>query len=201
MPLINLIKEQRLAAKRAERTTRSAFVGFTVSAVAVVSAFGFVLFQTESASAAEGKLRADQKKLAPIVAQITKIESDYSNLEPRTKILEDAQLASDRWLRILTHLQTQTPQTTWLTTMRGTAVDPSKPTLLTLAGAGSAQEPIAEFILRTQNAPDLENVTLKYTQERMVGKARAIDFEVTADVKGTAVETIKDATKKEETKS
>ncbi len=201
MPLINLIQEQRIAAKRAEGATRTAFFGFAVTAVTVVGAYGFVLFQTESGQATEAKLRSEQQKVAPIASQIAKLEAEYSTLEPRTKTLEDAQGASDRWLRILTHLKTQTPKTTWLTTLRATAADPSKPTLLTLSGAGAAQEPIAEFILRTQNAADLDNVALKYTQERISGKAHAIDFEVTADVKGTAVETIKDATKKEETKS
>jgi len=37
-----------------------------------------------------------------------------------------------------------------------------------------------------QNSKDLENVNLKFTQEKLINTFKAVEFEVTADIVGTA---------------
>ena len=60
-----------------------------------------------------------------------------------------------------------------------------KPISITLNGVSKAQEPIAEFMLRVQNAQDLENVAFHYTQEKVGATGRAVEFELAADITGT----------------
>lgn len=186
MPLINLIQEQRLARKRNEARARSFFLVFVGSAVASVGGFGVFWLQTESAAREKSQLEAQLQKNAPLVKQIEEYQKQYAEVSPRLKTLEDAQTVSGRWGRILTHIAKQTPSPTWLTAMRVMASDSAKPINLSLIGVAPNQEPISEFILRMQNSKDLENVNLKFTQEKMLNLVKAVEFEVTADIVGTA---------------
>jgi len=187
MPLINLIQEQRLARKRNEGKARSFFFVFVGSAVASVGGYGFFLYQTDTLGHQKAQLEAQLQKNAPLVKQIDDNDKLYGQLSPRLKTLEDAQVISGRWGRILTHLAHQTPKATWLTAMRVTAnADVTKPINLDVQGVSPAQEPISEFILRMQNSKDLENVGLKYSQEKVIQMVKAVEFEVTADIVDTA---------------
>jgi len=186
MPLINLIQEQRLARKRNESKARSFFLVFVGSAVASVGGYGFFLFETESLGREKAQLEAQLQKNAPLVKQMDENDKEYGQLSPRLKTLEDAQVMSGRWGRILTHLAHQTPTSTWLTAMRVTANDTSKPINLSVQGISPKQEPISEFIFRMQNSKDLENVELKYSQEKVIQMVKAVEFEVTADIVDTA---------------
>ena len=194
MPLINLIQEQRLARKRNEARARSFFLVFVGSAVASVGGFGFFWLQSEGLAREKTQLEAQIHKSAPLVKQIDEYKAKYAELSPRLKTLEDAQIVSSRWGRIMTHMSRQTPKPTWLTAMRVQSSDATKPINLSVIGVAPGQEPISEFILRLQNCTDLENVTLKYSQEKMMQFTKAVEFEVTADIVGTA-----DAKPKEET--
>jgi Tfp pilus assembly protein PilN len=186
MPLINLIQEQRLARKRNEARARSFFLVFVGSAVASVGGFGFFWLQSEGLNREKAQLEAQLQKNAPLVKQIEDYQNQYSQLSPRLKTLEDAQLVSGRWGRIMTHIAHQTPGPTWLTAMRVQANDAAKPINLSLVGIAPGQEPISEFILRLQNSKDLENVNLKFSQEKVINLVKAVEFEVTADIVGTA---------------
>jgi Tfp pilus assembly protein PilN len=197
MPFINLIQEQRLAAKRLEQQTRISFFSFAGAAVAVVGAYGFLLFNSSNAASEEARLRGERQKLEPSIGKIEQNRKDLAALQPRLKTLEDAQTVSTRWARLLDHLKFQTPKDTWLTAMRSTAADPAKPITVTFAGMGFAQDPIAEFILRMQNAQDIENVNLVFTNEKMIQQTRAIEFQVSGDIVGTAEQKAKDKTDEE----
>jgi Tfp pilus assembly protein PilN len=186
MPLINLIQEQRLARKRNEARARSFFLVFVGSAVASVGGFGFFWLQSEGLSREKSQLEAQLQKNAPLVKQIEEYKTQYAELSPRLKTLEDAQIVSGRWGRIMTHIATQTPSPTWLTAMRVQGSDATKPINLSLVGVAPGQEPISEFILRLQNSSDLQNVNLKFSQEKMLQFTKAVEFEVTADIVGTA---------------
>ncbi len=186
MPLINLIQEQRLAQKKNESKARTFFFLFVGSAVASVASFGYFWLQTEGLSREKATLEAQIQKNAPLVEQIGEYQKQYAEIAPRLKTLEDAQLVSGRWGRILTHIARQTPKPTWLTAMRVSASDLTKPINLSLVGVAPGQEPISEFILRMQNSQDLENVNLKFSQEKVLQYTKAVEFEVTADIVGTA---------------
>jgi Tfp pilus assembly protein PilN len=186
MPVINLIQEQRLARKRNESKTRTFTFAFLGAAAASVLGFGFFFVQSAMLHAEKSRLEAQLERNAPLVKQIQEYQRLYGEIAPRLKTLEDAQMVSGRWGRIMTHISRQTPKPTWLTAMRVQANDPTKPISLSLVGVAPAQEPISEFILRMQNSKDLENVNLKFTQEKMVNTLKAVEFEVTADIVGTA---------------
>ena len=80
MPLINLIQEQRLSSRREERRGRLFFMSFVGSAVASAAAFGFLLFQTDSASAEVAKLEAQAQRMAPLLDEIDRNEATYRQL-------------------------------------------------------------------------------------------------------------------------
>lgn len=185
MPLINLIQEQRLTAKRNERKTRSYFFMFV--GVSMASAVGYLglLLETEQMVSQQGKLNAQIQKLRPIGKQIEENQKQLGDISPRIKTLEDAQLFTARWDRILHHLSHQTPGHTWITAMRTMATDPQKPASVSIFGMSVAQEPVGEFILRLQNSPDLENVQLKFTQEKVINMAKGIEFQVDSDIAGS----------------
>jgi Tfp pilus assembly protein PilN len=186
MPFINLIAEQRMMARRAERRTRVAFMGFVGSASIVAATFGVLLYMTEATSGDVGRLEAEVKKLQPIRDEIAASQKSLAELWPRLTTLEDAQMMTARWSRILGHLSHHTPGTMWLTAMRAAGSDPTKPIQATFQGITGRLEPVGEFILRLQLCEDLQSVNLKYAQEKIVSDGRGIEFEVTADVAGTA---------------
>jgi Tfp pilus assembly protein PilN len=186
MPHINLIQEHRLARKRNESKTRTFTFVFLGAATASVMGFGFFFLQSALLHADKDRLEAQLERNAPLLRQISEYQAQYAEIAPRLKTLEDAQIVSGRWGRIMTHISHQTPKPTWLTAMRVMANDPTKPISLSFIGVAPAQEPISEFILRMQNSKDLENVNLKFSQEKMVNSIKAVEFEVTADIVGTA---------------
>lgn len=196
MPFINLIQEQRLEARKNETRARLFFLTFAGSAVLSVFALGLLMFQNEMLSVQESSFQVKAQKLAPLVKRIQANNDDYAELQPRLDTLQNAQLVTGRWNRILDHLSHQTPTETWLTSIRCSASDPLKPVNVTFVGMSTRQELIGDFIERLQSCPDLSNVALKYTMEKQVNDARDIEFEINSDVTGTAAAP-KDEVKKE----
>lgn len=186
MPWINLIEDQRIADKTSERKAR-AFLGVFAGTFSVsLLGFGFLLFQSEVSTSEESRLKAKAQKVAPLISHISELQTQLNVMNPKLKTLEGAQETSARWSRILQHLTVQTPPQTWLTAIRCTATDPTKPIAMSLVGLSDRQELVGEFILRLQGSSDLGNVGLKFTQEKVVSIGRNIEFEVNADINGTA---------------
>jgi len=186
MPLINLIQEQRLAIKRSEAKARTFFFGFAAVAVASVGSYGFLIFESEKAQGQVGRLKNLLRSNQPLVDKIEQNKKDAGTMGPKLKTLADAQLMTDRWNRILHHVCTQTPQHAWLTSMRASVGDPTKPIAVSFLGMANGQAPIGEYMQRLQNLSDLDAVTLKYSQEKMMVGYRAIEFEISAEITGTA---------------
>lgn len=186
MPWINLIEDQKLAEKANDRKARTFLTALTGSFCVSLMGFGFLLYQTESAGSEESKLRAKAQRVAPLTAHLNETLQAKSLVGPRLKTLEDAQKSSARWSRILNHLTKHTPPQTWLTALRCTNSDPTKPINVNFVGTSDSQQLIGEFILRLQASSDLEDVNLKFTQEKVVSSGRSIEFEVQAGLEGTA---------------
>ena len=72
MPLINLIQEQRLAARKNEKASRLFFMSFAASASLSVVALGFFTFFKESAESEQSGLRAKAQQLQPTLYEIAK---------------------------------------------------------------------------------------------------------------------------------
>lgn len=191
MPYINLIQEQRLAAQANERKARSFFFLFAGILVASGAAYGFLSMEAMMVGHQADTIEAQNKKNAPLVKQIDQNSKDLADLTPRLKTLEDAQTITDRWNRILNHLVVQTPGSAWLTGLRCMSSDPTKPIQVSFLGVAQAQSPIGEFILRLQNLTDLENVNLRFTNEKLIVDSKAIEFQVDADLAGTAEQKVK----------
>lgn len=185
MPLINLIQDQRLAAKKREGQARAYFLAFACISVVSVFGFGFLFLEAEAVSREVNDLKKKTARTEPIVRQIKANEMSLRNLTPRLTTLEDATTATQRWTRILDHLARNTPRDVYLTNIRCTASDPAKPVQLNLTGVCPSQDSAADFLIRLQTSPDLTNATLKMTQEKMVDTQRAIEFEISADLTGT----------------
>ena len=199
MPLINLIQDQRLAAKKSERAARVFFMSFATVATLSVLSFGFLLVLKETAENEASDLRVKAQQVQPILDEVEATNSEYSKLAPRVTTLTGAQEPSSRWNRVLAHLAVHTPTETWLTTMRAMQTDAKKPVALTFMGLSKRQELVGEFILRLQGSQDLANVGLKFTQEKAAQAGSQIEFEVNAELEGTVEEQDRNETKKEGT--
>lgn len=192
MPFINLIQEQRQTVRREERRSRSLLMGLALAVGGVVATYGFIAFESQSLKGEKARLMSELQSVNPIMAKIDEANRSSALFEPKVKTLEDAQLITDRWGRILKHLATQTPVDAWLTTIRCTASDPAKPILLTFSGLAKAQGPVGEFILRLQTCDDLDKVSLHFTNERTVGETKGTEFEIGAELAGSAPDKPKD---------
>lgn len=197
MPWINLIQEQTLLERANARKARMFLFAFAGAFGVSVTAVGFLTFQLDTLNGEVSRLNAKTQRVAPLIRQVDDSKNELAVMGPKLTTLEDAQKTSARWSRILEHLTRQTPPQTWLTTMRCTVTDPTKPINVTLAGLSFRQELVGEFILRLQGCTDLENVALKFTQEKMISTTRNIEFEVSADIAGTAEAKPKDEAKDE----
>lgn len=192
MPFINLIEEERLALKRAEKKTRLAFLGFAASLGVSVFGAGVLLFMNEALGSEVSKLRSEAQKQAPLMSEIEANSKALSELTPRLSTLEDAQEATNRWSDILNHLTNHTPVGVTLTGIRCASSDPSKPIEANFTGISNKLDIIGETILRLQGCERLENVNLRFAQERANGENRNIEFEINSILAGTAEQKPKD---------
>lgn len=199
MPYINLIQEERLIAKQLEKRTRLFQGTFAGSLALTMGIFGLFMVRAESLSGEEAALKEQSRKAQPLLEQIAANKRDLQELEPRLQTLEDARTMTGKWGTVLDYITTQTPNQTWLTALRASVTDLTKPVSVAFAGLSDRQELVGEYILRLQSCKDLENVQLRFTAEKPVANARAIEFEVNADLAGTAQKkALKEDSKEEE---
>lgn len=186
MPFINLIQEQRILAKRSENLSRASFVGLISMSSAIVLLWGGLTFAVDKARNEQARLRNEIQRQAPILSEITLNTKEAAILEPKVKTLEEGQKLTDKWSNILGHLAVQTPKDAWLTAIRSTNQDEESPTTISFLGMSPGQELVSEFIRRLQNAKDLDAVNIKYTHPKEWNGKSLVEFEITAQVKGTA---------------
>jgi Tfp pilus assembly protein PilN len=186
MPFINLIHEQRVAAERADRKSMLFFLAFVAVMISTAGGFAVISFQSKGVHDLEAALQAQIERAKPLIAQTQANQLEKSKLTPRLTTLEDAQSTTQRWGRVLSYLTTQTPPQTWLTAVRCASADPKKPVNVTFSGVAMSQVPVGEFILRMQNSADLGNVSLAYTQEKLIQQTKTTEFQVNAELYGTA---------------
>ena len=186
MPFINLIHEQRVAAERADRKSKMFFLAFVGVMLSSVGAFSLVQYSVQRLHDQEASLQAQIERAKPLIAQTNTNQLEEGKLTPRLKTLQDAQGDTQRWDRVLGYLTTQIPPQSWLTAVRCQSNDPKKPITITFSGVAMSQEPVGELILRLQNSADLGNVTLGYTQEKLIQQNKTTEFQLMADLVGTA---------------
>lgn len=197
MPFINLIEEQRIQERReSSKAKTSLLVLCGVTGLSLVGC-GFLFLANEAIDGEVARMKNEANKTKPLMEQIDSINASIAAMEPKTKTLESAQELTMKWDQALQHLTVQTPKEIYLTNIRSMSSDPSKPIELTVSGMGQRLQTIGEFILRMQGCKQLESVSLKTTQEKMVNTSTGIEFDITANLAGTVEE---EKTKKEESK-
>ncbi|MBS1716937.1 MAG: PilN domain-containing protein [Armatimonadetes bacterium] len=186
MPFINLIEEQRISIRREAHRARAMFMTFL--GVLAVTTLGFTgcLIDQERLVGQESRLKAQIKEVEPLLNSIKENEDQYAELMPRLKTLQDATLVTSRWGRILDHVSRNVPESTWLTSMRCQNSDPEKPIEVSFVGVAKMQEPVGELIMRLQNSDDMTDVSLRFTQEKVLQDAHAIEFEIAGNIKDSA---------------
>lgn len=185
MPLVNLIKEDRLARAAKERQVRGlAFMLVAVGALTVLSA-GYFTVQTNQENSKVAALEAAFQKAKPFMQQIEDNKSEITRLEPRIQTLTSAQDATKKWYRILDHLKANMPEGVWLTSIQCTKQGPDSGVTLSLKGLSTSQEAVGYLILRVDSSDDIDTPNLVFTQERRTEKGRALEFEVTGLLAGS----------------
>ncbi len=194
MPFINLIQEQRLQAKKSDQLARVGLFSLVGVSACCLIGWGAITFQLDRTLSDQAILRGKIQKQAPLLAEIKANKVAMIDLEPKLKTLENARKYSDRWAKLLSHFSQQTPNATWLTAIRTTNPDPFKNTSVSISGVSMNHDYVSDFLLRTQNATDFEGVQLKQTREKDWGNTHAVEFEVLAEIKGTALPKPKEPT-------
>lgn len=188
MPFINLIEEQRISLKLEQRKARTALIACSLVGVFTVLGCGMLWLESEGLDSAIVKLEQDAAKVEPLMNEIQLANDGLAKMGPKMETLENAHEMTGKWNRILNHLTVQTPKELWLTGIRATGADVTKPIDVTFVGVGSELNKIGEYILRLQGCEELENVNLKFTQEKLVAKGMGIEFEITSGIAGTGEE-------------
>ena len=195
MPFINLIQEHVIAGRRERKRARIALGCFAFSLVLAVGANGYCILQSEMLDGNIAELKKEADKHKAMLTQIDKNREEMLDLAPRLKTLSNAQVMTKRWATILDHLSKQTPPGAWLSAIRTTSSDPTKPLMLSFQGISTRQELVGEFMLRLQACAELENVNLKFTGEKIATHGKGIEFDISAELAGTAEAKAKDEQK------
>lgn len=189
MPFINLIHEQRLQIRQREQQIRIlTLVAFGVGSLAFL-AVGFFLFNTARYQVMIGTLEAKKRALQPLIEQLEANERDQAGLEPKLTTLTNATKATEQWSKLMEHLLVNMPKSVWLTkiqTQLGMEADGGGVNV-TFGGYSLNHDEIGEFLLRLESCQDLEGVTLRFSQERLVEKSNLLEFEIFASISGSKV--------------
>jgi len=186
MPLINIIQEKRTELKRQETKVRWSLAGLSAVTSVGIGIFGILWLGTESLASDERSLNTERAKQEPILKTIEASQKQYNLLNPRLVTLSDAADATQRWARILDHLSRSCPQQVWLTGLRCSQNSIEEAIIMEMQGLGPDQDSVSRLILNLQSSTDLETVDLRYTQGDAIGANRAIKYEITGAIKGTA---------------
>jgi Tfp pilus assembly protein PilN len=186
MPTINLIYEQRIAKRQREQRSR-----MLVTSTLGVGAFlallsGYFMFESARLTIVSNQIERRRDELKDSMKQVEENQAAINQLKPRLTTLETALKDTERWSRLMAHLTVNTPSNIKLTQVRCNQPDKSKALQVSFTGTSSTQEEVGVFILRLEAAEDLENVVLKFTQEKVIEGGKAIEFEVTGDLVGSA---------------
>lgn len=186
MPLVNLIQEQRNARRARERQTRMVLLAIIGVGVVSFLTAGFFTFEQVRWNLRIAELTALKEKLQPLMDELDAKQLEIGTLELRKNTLTGAQKDSERWSRLLDYLGKQTPDGIMVTDLKSAPpADPKQPIGLNISGLSIDQTQVGQFMVRLEASNDLENVTLKYTQEKVGPNNKSTQFELNAIISGT----------------
>lgn len=188
MPLINLIHEQRLLVRQREQKVRILMLATFSLGVFAFLATGFNLFNAARYQVMVGALEAKQKSLEPLSKQLKANKLDQATLEPKLTTLTSATKATEQWSHLMDYLTVNVPKSAWLTSVKTTtSTDPEAGVAIIFGGYSLNHDEIGETLLRLEACPDLEGVTLKFSQERIIDQKEVLEFEISAVLHGSRV--------------
>lgn len=187
MPLINLIHEQRLLIRLRERQVRAlGLVSVGLGGIAFLTA-SYFLFNTARYQLMSGALEAKKHAMAPMLQQLKQNELDQKVMEPKLTSLSNATKATQQWYRIMDHIAVNVPKGAWLYNWKCNQMTTGEDVGINIVFNGYSldHDAIGELLLRLEACPDLENVTLKFSQERQVDKNEILEFEISTYLAGS----------------
>jgi len=188
MPLINLIHEQRLLVRQREQKIRILMLATLSIGVFAFLATGFNLFNAARFQVMVGSLEAKKKSLEPLMKKLKSNELDQKTLEPKLTTLTSATKATEQWFHLMNYMTVNIPGSVWLSSLKtNQAPDAEAGITVTFGGYSLNHDEIGEILLRLEACPDLEGVTLKFSQERLVEKNKLLEFEISAILQGSRV--------------
>ena len=188
MPLINLIHEQRLLVRQREQKIRILMLATFGLGVFAFLATGFYLFNTARYQVMVGSLELKKGALQPLMKQLHTNELDQKSLEPKLDTLTSATKATEQWFNLMDYMTVNIPKSVWLTNMKTTSSpDAEAGITISIGGYSLNHDEIGEILLRLEACPDLEGVTLKFSQERLIDQNKLLEFEINAVLHGSRV--------------
>lgn len=188
MPSINLIQEQRLVARAQQKQVQFAILGTGGLGALLFLAAVTLFLDTTRLNLEAVALQQKADELKPTLEELDKNQEALEAYQPRIETLNAARKDSTKWENVLAYLTTNTPGDTWLTSVKAFKQDVATPMVVTFNGVSTKQEFVGDFQYRLGLCGELEHPTLKYTQPRVTEKGQLVEFEVTADMKGTKQE-------------
>lgn len=188
MPMINLIQEQRLVARAQQKQIQIAILGTGGLGALLLLATVALFLDSTRLNLEAVALQQKAEELKPTIEELEKNQAALEAYKPRIDTLTAARKDSTKWENVLAYLVTNTPGDTWLTSVKAFKQDIANPMVVTFNGISTKQEFVGDFQYRLGLCGELENPTLKYTQPRVMEKGQLVEFEVTADMKGTKQE-------------
>lgn len=183
MPLVNLIEEQRIQVKQGESRARLLLVASGVIGCICFLAGGFFGLQAIVMNAMSNDLEQKEEALKPFTDELEQNELLYAELSPRLETLEKAQTKTLQWRVVLDYMTKNTPNGLYLTGLRCQQQALDQPVLITIVGNAQSQEAVSALLLRLELQPDLEQPSLRFTQEKKTELGDAVEFEVVTTLK------------------
>lgn len=201
MSVVNLIAQDRLRRQQLVRKVRLVGLAWVAVIGLVALGWGGAILYVGVLSYQTARIEEEMVRLNPTVQALKRTQAQLQSLQPTVATLQNARTETGRARKLLQHLSQHTPTGCYLTAIEfGKRSDPKKPMEVVFRGTAEKQETVGELMLRLNQHPDLEKIRLDFSQERTLSETlSAFDFQITAEVKGTAVQR-KEASKNGEQK-
>lgn len=185
MPSINMIAPRRAEKQRLERDMRRLVIVILAEIIIAVIISGWICTKIMTANSQISDLDEQLASLQPIVRQIEGYESDTKILAPKLELLNKAKVRTMVWYDSLDRLTQSLPQSTYLTRLGTSSAEKDDSVIkLNLSGISTSQAKIGETMIRLHAIPNFENIELHFTQETLVDRIPAVEFEFGAAMKG-----------------
>lgn len=189
MANINLISARRAEYLRQLRTIR---ILLAVGVATVALGLGGVVFSAGQLVLAQRRaahLESQLQALRPLLAEIEAAQKARQALVPKLTTLTGAQQQTRHWHDLLEGFKRAIPEGTWLTNLSADASEKEPARNLRIHGITESQSRVGETMYRLSLQEEFyEQINLSYTQTTQVARQPQVEFELTAQLKGTSTE-------------